>query len=63
MYHEKIKHLEEAHRMLNAKIDKMEKTGVYDDMNIETLKKERLLLKDQITILKHKQKRQDYEND
>lgn len=54
MYQNKIKHLEEAHRVLNRQIDSMEKTGIYDDLKIEELKKQRLRLKDEIVILKHK---------
>jgi uncharacterized protein YdcH (DUF465 family) len=54
MYQNKIKHLEEAHRILDKQIDSMEKTGIYDDLKIEELKKQRLRLKDDIVILKHK---------
>ena len=54
MYQNKIKHLEEAHRVLNKQIDTMERTGIYDDLKIEELKKQRLRLKDDIVILKHK---------
>ena len=54
MYQNKIKHLEEAHRVLDKQIDSMEKTGIYDDLKIEELKKQRLRLKDEIVILKHK---------
>ena len=54
MYQNKIKHLEEAHRVLDNQIDSMEKTGIYDDLKIEELKKQRLRLKDDIVILKHK---------
>jgi hypothetical protein len=56
MYQNKIKHLEEAHRVLDNQIDTMEKTGIYDDLKIEELKKQRLRLKDDIVILKHKHK-------
>ena len=56
MYQNKIKHLEEAHRILNKQIDTMERTGIYDDLKIEELKKQRLRLKDDIVILKHKHK-------
>ena len=56
MYQNKIKHLEEAHRVLDKQIDSMEKTGIYDDLKIEELKKQRLHLKDEIVILKHKHK-------
>ena len=55
MYQNRIKHLEEAHRALDKQIDSMEKTGIYDDLKIEELKKQRLRLKDDIVILKHKQ--------
>ena len=53
-WHNRIKHLEEAHRMINKKVDTLEKTGVYDDVEIETLKKQRLQVKDQIEELKLK---------
>ena len=56
MYQNKIKNLEEAHRVLDKQIDSMEKTGIYDDLKIEELKKQRLHLKDEIVILKHKHK-------
>jgi len=54
MYQNRIKHLEEAHRALDKQIDSMEKTGIYDDLKIDELKKQRLRLKDDIVILKHK---------
>jgi hypothetical protein len=54
MYQNRIKHLEEAHRALDKQIDTMEKTGIFDDLKIEELKKQRLRLKDDIAILKHK---------
>lgn len=53
-YENRLKHLEEAHTMLNKQIDVMEKTGVYGDNNIHDLKKKRLQLKDQIKELKEK---------
>jgi len=54
MYQNKIKHLEEAHRALDKQIDSMERTGIYDDVKIDEMKKQRLRLKDDIVILKHK---------
>ena len=54
MYQNKIKHLEEAHRALDKQIDSMERTGIYDDLKIDEMKKQRLRLKDDIVILKHK---------
>ena len=55
MYEQRIKHLEEAHRALDKQVDTLEKTGLFEDLKLEQLKKERLLLKDKIAILKHKQ--------
>lgn len=55
MYEQRIAHLEEAHRALNKRIDTLEKTGIFNDPELEDLKKERLLLKDKISILKRKQ--------
>ena len=47
-----ISHLEEHHADLDARIDQMERTGVFDDIELESLKKERLHLKDEIAQLK-----------
>lgn len=55
MYEGRIKHLEEAHRALDKQVDTLEKNGLFEDLKLEELKKERLLLKDKIAILKHKQ--------
>ena len=55
MYEQRIKHLEEAHRALDKKIDTLEKTGVFQDLTLEEMKKQRLHLKDNIAILKHRQ--------
>jgi len=55
MYENRIKHLEEAHRALDKQIDVLEKNGLFEDLKLENLKKQRLLLKDEIVILKHKQ--------
>jgi uncharacterized protein YdcH (DUF465 family) len=55
MYEQRIKHLEEAHRALDKQVDALEKNGLFEDLKLEQLKKERLLLKDKIAILKHKQ--------
>jgi uncharacterized protein YdcH (DUF465 family) len=58
MYEARIKHLEEAHRALDKQVDNLEKNGLFEDLKLEQLKKERLLLKDKIAILKHKQELQ-----
>ena len=55
MYEMRIKHLEEAHRALDKQIDNLEKNGLFEDLKLEELKKQRLRLKDDIVILKHKQ--------
>ena len=49
--------------MLNKKIDNLERTGVFNDLELETLKKQRLHLKDEISIMKDKQKRYQEDND
>jgi len=59
MYEQRIKHLEEMHRVLDKRIDGLEKTGVFEDATLEVLKKQRLHLKDELVIMKHKQ--EDYE--
>ena len=55
MYENRIKHLEESHRVLDKKIDTLEKNGLFDDIKMQELKKQRLLLRDELAILKHKQ--------
>jgi len=61
VYEGRIKHLEEAHRVLNKQIDTLEKNGLYEDLKLEQLKKQRLLFKDEIAILKRKQWEHDHE--
>ena len=46
--------LEQEHQRLDKQIDGMESTGVFEDVYLELLKKQRLLLKDQIAIIKNK---------
>jgi uncharacterized protein YdcH (DUF465 family) len=55
MYELRIKHLEEAHRALDKQVDTLERSGLFEDLKLENLKKQRLHLKDEIVILKHKQ--------
>ncbi len=62
MYEGRIKHLEEAHRALNKQIDTLEKNGLYEDLKLEQLKKQRLLYKDEIAILKRKQWEYEHES-
>ena len=63
MYENRIKHLEEAHRVLNKQIDTLEKNGLFEDLKLEDLKKQRLHLKDEIAILKRKQEIHNEDND
>jgi uncharacterized protein YdcH (DUF465 family) len=55
MYEKRIAHLEEGHRVLDKRIDGLERTGVFEDENLQLLKKQRLHIRDEIVILKHKQ--------
>jgi hypothetical protein len=47
----RIKHLEEQHRALNKRVDGLENTGVFDDAELNNLKKQRLHLKTQLVKL------------
>ena len=55
MYENRIKHLEESHRVLDKRVDEMERNGHFNDQELADLKKQRLHLRDEITILKSKQ--------
>lgn len=55
MYENRIKHLEESHRVLDKKVDEMERSGHFNDNELADLKKQRLHLRDEISILKNKQ--------
>jgi hypothetical protein len=48
-----IKHLEESHAVLDKKVDDLEKNGLYEDLQLETIKKKRLILKDELTRCRH----------
>jgi len=61
MYEDKIKHLEEAHRVLDQKIDALEKNGLFEDIKMQELKKQRLLFRDELAILRRKQWEHDHE--
>jgi uncharacterized protein YdcH (DUF465 family) len=51
----RIKHLEEEHHKLDKKIAGLESTGVFDDIELSDLKKQKLHLKTEIVKIK-----QDY---
>ena len=59
MYENRIKHLEEGHKVLDKKIHGLESTGVYEDEHLHSLKKQKLLLKDEIETLRTKQREQE----
>ena len=61
MYENKIKHLEEAHRVLDQRIDTLEKNGLFEDIKMQELKKQRLLFRDELAILRRKQWEHDHE--
>jgi uncharacterized protein YdcH (DUF465 family) len=48
----RLKHLEDDHAELNKRIDGMESTGVFEDVTLEILKKQRLHLKEEISKIK-----------
>ena len=48
----RLKHLETDHATINKRIDGMESTGVFEDVTLEVLKKQRLHLKDEISKIK-----------
>lgn len=50
----RISVLQEQHDELNRKIDSVEKSRVFDDLELAELKKKRLHIKDELAIL-HKQ--------
>ena len=61
MYENRIKHLEETHRILDQKIDIMERTGNFDDVEITKLKKQRLQYRDELAKLRKLQWEHDHE--
>lgn len=61
MYENRIKHLEESHRILDHKIDMMEQNGNFDDIEISKLKKQRLQYRDELAKLRRLQYEYDHE--
>jgi len=54
MFENRLRHLEEMHTILDRQIDGLESTGAFHDENLNTLKKRRLQIRDQIESLKKK---------
>ena len=48
----RLQHLEKDHAVLDKRIDGMESTGVFEDITLEVLKKQRLHIKDEISKIK-----------
>jgi uncharacterized protein YdcH (DUF465 family) len=48
----RLQHLENDYAALDKKVDGLEKTGVFEDVTLEVLKKQRLHLKDEIAKIK-----------
>jgi uncharacterized protein YdcH (DUF465 family) len=55
VYENRIKHLEEMHRILDKKIDVMEKTGTFEDNQLHEMKKQRLIYRDELAKLRRLQ--------
>jgi len=61
MYKERIKHLTEAHRVLDQKIEMLEKSGTYTDTQMQELKKQKLKMRDELSRLHKLQWEHDHE--
>ena len=61
MYKTRIKHLEETHRVLDKQINQLLSTGVFEDIKIQEMKKQKLQLKDEIRRLNRLQWDHDHE--
>ena len=48
----RLRHLEEEHAKLDKRIDGLKSTGVYEDVTLEVLKKQRLHIRDELVKLK-----------
>ena len=62
MYENRIRHLEEMHASLDKQIGGLESTGRFTDETMQTLKRQKLSLKDQISELKRRQWEHDHES-
>ena len=54
MLESRIRHLEQQHQTLDKQIDSMEKTGKFDDMDLQYLKRKRLHIRDELDDLEKK---------
>ncbi len=51
MLREELARLEEDHRALDAAIDALSQSGIYNQLQVQRLKKRKLVLKDQIACI------------
>ena len=61
MYKDQIRQLEHQHQQLDNQIDTLEKTGIYEDLRLQELKKRRLAVRDQLSDLRRRQFEHDHE--
>ena len=54
MIESRIRHLEQQHQSLDKQIDIMEKTGKFDDIDLQYLKRKRLQIRDELDDLEKK---------
>jgi uncharacterized protein YdcH (DUF465 family) len=52
----RLRHLEQMHQELDKRIDGLESTGIFEDVTLEVLKKQRLHIRDEIVKLQSTQK-------
>ena len=62
MYENRIKHLEESHRVLDKQINQLLASGQFDDIKIQEMKKQKLQLRDEIRRLNRLQWDHDHES-
>lgn len=62
MYENRIKHLEESHRVLDKQINQLLSSGQFDDIKIQEMKKQKLQLRDEIRRLNRLQWDHDHES-
>ena len=60
IWENRLQHLEEEHARLDKQIDQMIRAGLYEDISMHDLKKQRLHIRDEIVTLKaHNTKEQN----
>lgn len=62
MYKSRIRELEYQHTTLDNEIDTLERTGVFDDAQMQSLKRQRLACRDELSRLRRLQWDLDHES-